>query len=242
MQKPLRTIPDNDQPSGVIGGPRSFSRRSFLRLSGATVATIASWQFFGLGSAASAPLVITERAQGLVLADPTRCVACRRCELACTEFNDGKSSPALSRIKVRRNLHFGPTGPYTGGQGVGAFGNGLVIQDVCMQCPHPVPCADACPVGAIVVKPPINARIIDQARCTGCGICRKACPWEMISLDPETEKATKCFLCDGRPKCVEACPAEALLYVNWLDLTGKVPRRAAPPASIHKNSCSECHT
>jgi Fe-S-cluster-containing dehydrogenase component len=241
MHKRLETILDVEQVLGITGPGLCVSRRSFLRLSGASMAAIASWKFFGLGCATGAPLIITEQAQGLVIADPTRCVGCRRCELACTDFNDGKSSPTISRIKVRRNLHFGPTGLYAGERTHGNWGNGLVIQDFCKQCRHPVPCADACPNGAIVVKPPVNARIIDQAICTGCGMCRKACPWEMISLDPETDKATKCFLCDGKPKCVEACPAEALMYVNWLDLAGKVPPRITSQASIDKPQCGDCH-
>ena len=30
----------------------------------------------------------------------------------------------------------------------------------------------------------------------------KACPWEMISFDPDARKATKRRLCNGKPKCV----------------------------------------
>ena len=49
---------------------------------------------FRPGDGSAAPLIITEQAEGLVVADPTRCVGCRRCELACTEYNDGKASRA----------------------------------------------------------------------------------------------------------------------------------------------------
>ncbi|MGA2400392.1 MAG: 4Fe-4S dicluster domain-containing protein [Syntrophobacteraceae bacterium] len=230
-----------EQLSGISGSDRSSSRRSFLKLCGATVAWIASWQLLYPDSAMSAPLIITEQAQGLVIADPTKCVACRRCELACTDFNDGKSSPAMSRIKVRRNINFGPTGLYTGHLSHGDWGTGLIIQDYCKQCPHPVPCANACPSGAIVVRPPTNARVVEQDKCTGCGICRKACPWEMISFDPDTQKATKCFLCDGKPKCVEACPAEALVYAPWVDLTGKVPPRISTAVANGSQACVDCH-
>ena len=59
-----------------------------------------------------------------------------------------------------------------------------------------------------------EVRMVDVAKCTGCKICLKACPWEMISFDPDTRKATKCHLCNGKPKCVEACPAESLSYVS----------------------------
>lgn len=224
--------------SGITGQP--LSRRTVLKLCGTTVACLASWNYLGLGSGMSAPLIITEQAGGLVIADPTRCVACRRCELACTEYNDGKSSPSTSRIKVKRNLNFGPSGLYSGKRGDGDWGTGLIVQEFCRQCPHPVSCADACPNGAIEVKPPVNARVIDPAGCTGCKLCLKACPWDMIAFDPETNKATKCFLCDGKPKCVAACPAEALMYVSWVDLTGKVPPRVAP-SSNKPSACTDCH-
>lgn len=239
MKSPTETKASTERILSLIAAARPISRRSLLKLCGATIAATASWACFGTGPAMGGPLVIIEQAEGLVVADPTRCVGCRRCELACTEFNDGKASPVLARIKVWRNLNFGPAGLYAGPPGRGDWGSGLIVQDFCKQCAHPVPCADACPHGAIVAKPPANARVIDPATCTGCKLCLNACPWEMISFDPQTGKATKCFLCDGRPKCVEACPAGALTYIPWVDLTGKVPPRISP--AVTKQACGDCH-
>ncbi len=219
------------------------SRRQFLKVSGVS---IIGMSVLGpvLARGTTKPLIIMEKAQGIVVADPIKCVGCGRCELACTEFNDGKAAPTLSRIKVERNLNFGPKNMLAFRQGQGNWGNGLVVQDFCLQCPHPVPCADACPEDAIVVSPTGNVRVVDPNKCNGCRICLKACPWEMISFDPDSRKATKCFLCNGRPKCVEACPAESLSYVPWRDLTSKVPLRIATAAVIPLRkdvACQECH-
>ncbi|MDX9872612.1 MAG: 4Fe-4S binding protein [Clostridia bacterium] len=39
------------------------------------------------------------------------------------------------------------------------------------------PCEDACPFGAITVGRPItNLPVIDEEKCTGCGLCIAACP------------------------------------------------------------------
>jgi Fe-S-cluster-containing dehydrogenase component len=220
-----------------------FSRRQFLKVSGIS---IAGMSVLGplLARAAQNPIIILEQAEGIIIADTTKCVACRRCELACTEFNDGKAKPSMARIKVARNMNFGPKGAYAGQNGEGNWGRGLIVQDFCKQCPHPVPCADACPNDAIIAVPPVNARVVDAKKCVGCKMCQNACPWEMMSFDTDTNKATKCFLCNGKPKCVEACPAEALIYTSWRDLTDKVPVRISPVAMVPPEKatmCYECH-
>ena len=197
-----------------------------------------------LAQGTTAPLIIMEQAEGLVVADTAKCVGCGRCELACTEFNDGKAAPSLSRIKVDRNLNFGPAGMPAWREGRGNWGDGLIVQDLCKQCPHPVPCANICPEDAIVVSPAGKARMVDLEKCTGCRICLKACPWEMISFNPDTQKATKCHLCNGKPKCVEACPAGSLSFVYWSELTDKVPSRIATAAVLPPErafACQACH-
>jgi len=141
-------------------------------------------------------------------------------------------------------MNFGPKGLYDGQVRQGNWGNGVIVQDFCKQCPHPVPCANACPNDAIVLNPTTNARVVDPEKCVGCRMCQRACPWEMISFDEEANRATKCFLCDGTPKCVEACPAEALTYVAWRDMTDKVPPRVTPTAVMAPEkaaACNDCH-
>ncbi len=191
--------------------------------------------------------VLVANAQGMVVAQPTRCVGCRRCELACTEFNDGKAQPSIARIKVGRNYNFGPQGARLGfWHGEGAFGNHRIVQETCRQCPHPVPCQLVCPNNAIEVVPPVNARVVNTQKCTGCRTCQEACPWEMTSFDQELKKATKCSLCNGKPECVAACPTGALQYVPWEDTTRAVPRRFVVPAYIQpapgvQETCVQCH-
>lgn len=227
--------PDNPMPL--------YSRRQVLKWGGLSMIglTVAGPS---LVEGAEEPLVIMDQAKGLVLADPTRCVGCGRCELACTEFNFGKASPALARIKISRNLNFGPDGNLHWREGHGNWGDGLVVQEFCKQCPHPVPCANSCPENAIVISPLTRARVVDPAKCNGCKLCLKACPWELVTFDEETKKATKCDLCNGKPKCAEACPAQALSYVSWRDLTHDVPPRITNMAMLSSDQaalCGQCH-
>ena len=212
MNKARICIVNSDQPRVPEGAGEStptFSplctRRQVLKWGGVSVIGLS---VFGpiLARGASAPLIVMEQAEGLVVADPALCVGCGRCELACTEFNDGKAAPSLSRIKVDRNLNFGPAGVPDWREGQGNWGNGLIVQDLCKQCPHPVPCANICPEDAIVAAPQGKARVIDPEKCTGCKICLKACPWEMISFDPDTKKATKCDLCGGQTEMRRGLP------------------------------------
>jgi len=219
------------------------SRRQTLKWGGLSVIGL-SVLGPSLAHSAANSLIVMEQAHGLVVGDPTMCVGCGRCELACTEFNFGKASPTLSRIKVGRNLNFGPDGVAPWREAKGNWGDGLVVQDLCKQCPHPVPCANLCPENAIVTAPSTNARMVDPEKCTGCRICLKACPWEMISFDADTRKATKCDLCKGKPKCVEACPAGALSLVPWRDLTHRIPPRVTNTAQLPSDrsaACQQCH-
>jgi len=79
-----------------------------------------------------------------------------------------------------------------------------------------------CPIeGAIYRDPDTGAVIIDQEICTGCGLCAKYCPRQMIRLDNNASKAVKCDLCGGDPACVAYCPTGALFLVEVPQSAGK---------------------
>ena len=57
-------------------------------------------------------------------------------------------------------------------------------------------------------------------------------------------KADKCFLCNGAPKCVEACPAAALRYVPWSDRTREATTRGSFSLMVpddRRAACNACH-
>jgi Fe-S-cluster-containing hydrogenase component 2 len=68
-----------------------------------------------------------------------------------------------------------------------------------------------CPTGAIATKDGIYD--IDGEKCISCQQCVISCPFGAIYLHDEIETPFKCNLCNGSPRCVEACPKKALLFL-----------------------------
>ena len=214
------------------------TRRVFLVRGSLTVAGLlglSAADLLATRPAGAVPLLV--HPQGVLLAEASRCVACGRCELACSEWHLGRAQPSLARMRVRSGLEVGLPDRAEQGGGLGELARSQVVHDTCLQCPHPVPCALACPEGAIVADPATGARVVEAARCTGCGMCTEACPWAMPVLDAATGKAAKCDLCGGEPRCVAECPSGALRRVTWRDLT-----RETPVIQVGVGGrCGDCH-
>ena len=86
--------------------------------------------------------------------------------------------------------------------------NGVPV--FCLHCsPDRAPCLTVCPEDAI--EEVDGAIIINEDDCIGCGLCRNACPVGAIHIN-ESGIAKKCNLCidQEKPRCVLACPTEAL--------------------------------
>lgn len=81
-------------------------------------------------------------------------------------------------------------------------------------------CVKACPEKAIT-QSETGLLIIDDKRCKGCDWCVQACEHGGITIHTDTGKAIACDLCQGEPKCKEACPEEALDIVDSDEATEK---------------------
>ena len=127
-----------------------------------------------------------------LVANPQACTGCRICETVCSLSKTEDICPEMARIIIDRE-------PF----------EGRFLPKICHQCSIPF-CLNACPVFAITISDETGAVIIDDEKCTGCGLCEKACPYGMIIMGRNDKKAFKCDLCGGEPRCVELCPSNSL--------------------------------
>jgi Fe-S-cluster-containing dehydrogenase component len=146
--------------------------------------------------------------QKVLQIDIEKCVGCKTCEAACSLKNTGKVHPARSRVKV---IAYEKRGEYHN-----------YIPMVCQQCSTPL-CMEACPTNAISKNQETGALLVDENACVGCKVCNMVCPIGGIGIDPVTNTAFKCELCEGDPECVKICDLQAISFVpmDKLDISIK---------------------
>ncbi|HIG8913901.1 TPA: 4Fe-4S binding protein, partial [Escherichia coli] len=117
-----------------------------------------------------------------IIADATKCIGCRTCEVACAVSHQENQDCAalspdefISRIRVIKD-------------------HSWTTAVACHQC-EDAPCANVCPVNAISRE---HGHIfVEQTRCIGCKSCMLACPFGAMEVVSSRKKARaiKCDLC-----------------------------------------------
>jgi len=157
-----------------------------------------------------------------ILFDAAKCIGCRQCVQACKDWND-HTRGSVYELSSENWITMEP--PELEGS------SSIWGRNSCMHCEYPI-CAAVCPVEAIT-KYDEGPVVIDQNKCIGCEYCINACPWEVISFDDITHKASKCTMCADRigesqtPFCVQACPVEALAFGTEAEISATAGKRAA---------------
>ena len=142
-------------------------------------------------------------------------VAVLRCNGACefrpkTNIYDGAASCAIESA-----LYGGDTGCQ-----FGCLGHG--------------DCVDVCTFDALHMDPDTGLPVVDDAKCTACGACVKACPKNLFELRKRQKKDRKIYVacmnedkggvakkncsvaCIGCTKCFKVCPFDAITMNNNL--------------------------
>jgi Fe-S-cluster-containing dehydrogenase component len=137
-----------------------------------------------------------------------RCLGCRSCEFSC------KSEHGYDDT-FRRKIHSLHDHSNQQGHSFHHFSMS------CNHCENPV-CMSVCPENAIQKKPN-GIVVINQSKCTGCGLCEMACPFDAITINPITAKADKCDMCYSRQMrgektiCMSSCPVQAIEIIDIYD-------------------------
>ncbi len=125
---------------------------------------------------------------------PENCTGCRLCESTCAIFNENVNNLSKARIRTVKNHLLG-----------------LSVPVVCHQCRKP-PCAESCPMDAIIKDVDTGIVKINYDECIGCETCIQACPFGAISA--LQDKVVKCELCGGDPQCIRYCATETIKYID----------------------------
>lgn len=130
------------------------------------------------------------------------CVGCGGCSVACQIHNE-----------LPEDVRFRKVDLYEVTDATGRVRD-VWLSHSCMHCTNPT-CMAVCPVGAFI-KRPDGIVVLDRSKCTSCGLCKPACPYDAIVLSKIDGKAAKCNLCvellDAglNPACVDGCPVKCL--------------------------------
>lgn len=156
-------------------------------------------------------ICVNYKPQKLVISNPSHCLGCKGCELACATgklnkyIANGQSDKRniIANITVTENDNF-------------------KFPAYCRHCKDAY-CLKMCPTKAI--KEVEGIIKLAEDKCIGCGICKQACPYGAINMTSYTENsklkkvAVKCDMCIERqlnnedPLCYSACPTKALKLI-----------------------------
>lgn len=179
--------------------------------------------------------------------DPTLCIGCKACEVACKEWNqvpsDGFAWSGLSYDNTLalghaswRHVAFVEQFARDGADaGAGGPQRWAFLSDVCKHCAN-AGCLEACPTGAIV-RTEVGSVLVQDDVCNGCGYCVVTCPFGVLDRRdapmPKAGGAFKCTFCYDRqqdgmvPACAKACPTESIQFGPLTDLQAQAQRRVA---------------
>lgn len=149
------------------------------------------------------------------LLDSDSCIGCHACTVACKSEHDVPLGVNRTWVKYIET---------------GTFPDVSRKFNVmrCNQCDD-APCMTICPTSALFRA---DNGVVDfqDDNCIGCKSCMNACPYDALYINPETNTAHKCNMCNHRlevglePSCQVVCPTEAIKIGDLDDPSSEISR------------------
>ena len=149
------------------------------------------------------------------LLDSDSCIGCHACTVACKSEHDVPLGVNRTWVKYIET---------------GTFPDVARKFSVmrCNQCDD-APCMTICPTSALYRA---DNGVVDfqDDDCIGCKSCMNACPYDALYINPETNTAHKCNMCNHRievglePSCQIVCPTEAIKIGDLDDPNSEISR------------------
>lgn len=149
------------------------------------------------------------------LLDSDNCIGCHACTVACKSEHDVPLGVNRTWVKYIET---------------GTFPDVARKFSVmrCNQCDD-APCMTICPTSALFRA---DNGVVDfqDDDCIGCKSCMNACPYDALYINPETNTAHKCNMCNHRievglePSCQIVCPTEAIKIGDLDDPTSEISK------------------
>ncbi len=149
------------------------------------------------------------------LLDSDSCIGCHACTVACKSEHDVPLGVNRTWVKYIE------TGTFPD------VSRKFTVMR-CNQCDD-APCMAICPTSALY-RAPNGVVDFDDDLCIGCKSCMNACPYDALYINPATNTAHKCNMCNHRvelnlePSCQIVCPTEAIKIGDLDDPNSEISR------------------
>ena len=169
------------------------------------------------------------------LIDVDKCTGCSLCIIACKDEHVESAYPPWTRPQPDTGHFWIAVRALERGRTPRVRMSYLPL--LCQHCAN-APCIKACPEGAIKTRTD-GLVWIDPVTCTGCGLCREACPYDVIYANRELGIAQKCTGCAHRvddgalPRCADVCPHDAIVFDDEAGRVFTDAGRGQPLAVYH---------
>ena len=167
--------------------------------------------------------------------DLDRCSGCDSCVAACKLENNVDLGVYYNRVHA-----VGPTGTFTDIEQYW-----LPLQ--CQQCENPG-CIEVCPTGASYRDEATGVVLVNAEECIGCESCLTGCPYNVRTLNPNTNVVEKCTLCFQRheneswePACVHNCCCGARYFGDLDDANSPAAKAVAAAGAERCHQLDDSH-